>query len=120
MVLTEFFAQSDKERELELPVTPFMDRDKIIIANEQINFITKLCTPLYKGLIYVFPLMQACMDQMNSNLRSWNQRLSSFYGKDDDAKKKLSKKSIWERDQVKDSKHAKLSEVIGKQSSGSK
>lgn len=37
MVLTEFFAQSDKERELELPVTPFMDRGKIIIANEQVR-----------------------------------------------------------------------------------
>eukprot|EP01128_Nolandella_sp_AFSM9_P007509 TRINITY_DN4133_c0_g1_i1.p1 TRINITY_DN4133_c0_g1~~TRINITY_DN4133_c0_g1_i1.p1 ORF type:complete len:618 (+),score=142.26 TRINITY_DN4133_c0_g1_i1:26-1855(+) len=120
MVLTEFFAQSDKERELELSVTPFMDRGRIIIANEQINFITKLCTPLYKGLIYVFPLINVCMDQMNSNLESWKQRLSSFYGKDDDAKKKLTKKSIWERDQVKDSKHAKLSEVIGKQTSGSK
>lgn len=37
MVITEFFAQSDKERELELPVTPFMDRDKIIVANEQVR-----------------------------------------------------------------------------------
>ena len=32
--------QKSKENELSLPVTPFMDQNKIIIAKEQINFIT--------------------------------------------------------------------------------
>jgi hypothetical protein len=38
-VLQEFFSQAQKEKTLSLPVTPFMDQNKIIIAKEQINFI---------------------------------------------------------------------------------
>lgn len=30
-----------------LPITAFMDRNKIIIAREQMNFIERLCLPLY-------------------------------------------------------------------------
>jgi len=94
-----------------------MDREKIIVANEQINFITKLCTPLYNALQGVYPGMVVCLDQMKTNLKNWNQRLSAFYGKDEEKKKTLTNRSIWERDQVKDTK-AKLSDVISKQSSG--
>jgi len=143
-VVTEFFAQSDKERELALPVTPFMDRclsvplvlvlmlmlmlmlmlcggrDKVILANEQINFITKLCSPLYAALQGVCPGMVVCLDQMKSNLRQWQQRLDNFYNKDvpEADKARLNKNSLWERDQVKGDAKAKLSDVIGKQSSG--
>jgi len=49
----EFFKQSDKERELELPITPFMDKHKIIMSKEEVNFIEKLCMPLYGQLSQV-------------------------------------------------------------------
>lgn len=40
-VLMEFFAQAQKEGQLNLPVTPFMDQHKVIIAKEQMNFISR-------------------------------------------------------------------------------
>ena len=43
MVMQEFFAQSDKERELALPVTPFMDKHRVIIAKE-VTTIHAYCT----------------------------------------------------------------------------
>ena len=93
----------------------------MILANEQINFITKLCAPLYAALQGVCPGLVVCQDQMKANLKQWQQRLASFYNKDADVdadKARLNKNSLWERDQVKGDAKAKLSDVIGKQSSG--
>src|SRR4051812_4973059 len=43
----EFFAQADKEKELNLKVSAWMDYTKIVLAKEQMNFIGGLCLPLY-------------------------------------------------------------------------
>lgn len=100
LVVEEFLWQSRKERELEMPVTPFMDGHKIIIAKEQINFIEKLCMPLYELLAAIFPNIGACVKQMCDNRDAWQTRLRLFFS-DPDEIKKLSNKSIWEREQVK-------------------
>lgn len=71
----EFFKQTDKERELGLPVTPFMDPEKVVIASEQGNFINGLCMPLYKALVNLFPTTQPCVDQMQSNGATWAKNL---------------------------------------------
>lgn len=94
-VLQEFFSQAQKERTLSLPVTPFMDSTKIIIAKEQINFIKGLCMPLYEHLIFFFPALSGCVEQMNQNREAWEQRLNNFFNEDPDAKNKLSDISIW-------------------------
>eukprot|EP01126_Amoeba_proteus_P065354 TRINITY_DN927_c0_g1_i17.p1 TRINITY_DN927_c0_g1~~TRINITY_DN927_c0_g1_i17.p1 ORF type:complete len:482 (+),score=93.35 TRINITY_DN927_c0_g1_i17:497-1942(+) len=44
----EFFCQCDMEIKLNLNVSSWMDYKKIILAKEQINFISGLCMPLYK------------------------------------------------------------------------
>jgi len=49
----EFLKQGEKEKELELPRTPFMDKDKLILSKEEVNFIDKLCSPLYSQLMGV-------------------------------------------------------------------
>lgn len=118
MVLEEFFAQSDKERELELPVTPFMDKHKIIIAKEQINFIEKLCMPLYTQISAVFTPLEACVRQLEENRDAWNIRLRLFFSEDSEEFKRLSNRSIWEREQVK-AKTNNLSATLAERASGS-
>ena len=107
LVMEEFFAQSSLERQLNLPVTPFMDKEKIIITKEQINFIEKLCLPLYTQLAQVFPEIETCCHQLESNRNSWQDRLRLFFSSPEELKK-LSNKSIWEREQLK-TKGANLS-----------
>jgi len=107
LVMQEFVKQSDKERELDLPVTPFMDKHSIILSKEQINFIEKLCMPLYETLSVIFPWVQNCIKQMTTNRNEWNSRLENFYSNDISSIKKLSNRSIWEREQVKGKKWEK-------------
>ena len=100
LVMEEFFAQSSLERQLKLPVTPFMDKEKIIITKEQINFIEKLCLPLYTQLAGVFPEIERCCMNLEQNRATWQDRLRLFFSSPEELKK-LSNKSIWEREQVK-------------------
>eukprot|EP01102_Stenamoeba_stenopodia_P007293 TRINITY_DN203_c0_g3_i1.p1 TRINITY_DN203_c0_g3~~TRINITY_DN203_c0_g3_i1.p1 ORF type:complete len:419 (-),score=63.67 TRINITY_DN203_c0_g3_i1:58-1314(-) len=100
LVLQEFFAQAAKEKSMNLKVTPWMDASKIIVAKEQMNFISNLCLPLYTQAAIVFPAIQQCCQQLNSNKGYWNDRLNSYYS-DGETKKKLQEKSIWERNQAK-------------------
>jgi len=101
LVLQEFITQGKKERELQWDVTPFMDTNKIIISKEQINFIEKLCLPLYSQVAVIFPKMTGCCNQLTSNRDGWNKRLLLFFSEDTSQIKRLSSKSIWEREQVK-------------------
>ncbi|XP_049849760.1 high affinity cGMP-specific 3',5'-cyclic phosphodiesterase 9A-like [Schistocerca gregaria] len=111
LVIAEFIAQSDKERLLNLPVTPFMDRDKIIIAQEQVNFIEKLCLPLYTQLAFVLPELEECCETMNTHKKNWHKHLKAFFANDPNEVKKLSNKSIWERKQAK-AKGSSLSSTL--------
>ncbi|CAA9999636.1 unnamed protein product [Nesidiocoris tenuis] len=49
-LLQEFFAQSDAEKMEGLPVTPFMDRDKITKPSSQCSFIGFVLLPLFEAL----------------------------------------------------------------------
>uniref|UniRef100_A0A6B2L3H0 PDEase domain-containing protein n=1 Tax=Arcella intermedia TaxID=1963864 RepID=A0A6B2L3H0_9EUKA len=114
MVMDEFIKQSKTEAKMDLAVTTFMDPSKIIIAKEQINFITNLCMPLYQNLQSVVPNLSIAIKQMNTNLADWQHRLSSWYTAEQAAQ--AANKSIWERNQIQDKKQ-KLSEFLGKQAS---
>eukprot|EP01127_Copromyxa_protea_P018763 TRINITY_DN5979_c0_g1_i1.p1 TRINITY_DN5979_c0_g1~~TRINITY_DN5979_c0_g1_i1.p1 ORF type:complete len:224 (-),score=54.55 TRINITY_DN5979_c0_g1_i1:27-698(-) len=93
----EFFAQSAKEKEMSLPLTPWIDPEKVVIEKEQINFITGLCMPLYKTLHSVFPTISPCIDQLKKNLVDWEWRLQEMTTREEAAK--LSIRSVWEDDQ---------------------
>lgn len=123
-VLMEFFAQAQKERQLNLPVTPFMDQHKMIIAKEQMNFISRvyneptnasqililsdLCMPLYENIAGIFPTLIPCVDQLNTNRSQWEKRLTLFFSDNPEEEKKLSNKSVWD-----DTKQVKGSSKIG-------
>ncbi|TPX59077.1 hypothetical protein PhCBS80983_g02741 [Powellomyces hirtus] len=55
-VIREFVAQGDMEKKLNLPVSPFMDRDNINIPQSQLGFIDFICQPMIEILTKVTPL----------------------------------------------------------------
>ncbi|CAN0029670.1 unnamed protein product [Lampetra planeri] len=57
-LLQEFFSQSDVEKLEGLPVSPFMDRDKVSRSSSQVNFIRHVLLPLFVALATLFPALQ--------------------------------------------------------------
>lgn len=58
IVLQEFFKQSDAEKLEGLPVTPFMDREKITKPSSQCSFIGLVLLPLFEALGELFTELQ--------------------------------------------------------------
>ncbi|KAL7288515.1 hypothetical protein TKK_0017259, partial [Trichogramma kaykai] len=54
-LLQEFFQQSDAEKLSGLPVTPFMDREKVTKPSSQCGFIGLVLLPLFSTLCELFP-----------------------------------------------------------------
>ena len=48
LVLQEFFAQGDKERQLDLPVSPLCDRNTAMLPQVQSGFLSFLVTPVFE------------------------------------------------------------------------
>ncbi|XP_046396751.1 high affinity cGMP-specific 3',5'-cyclic phosphodiesterase 9A [Ischnura elegans] len=57
-LLQEFFSQSDAEKMEGLPVTPFMDRDKVTKPSSQCSFIGYVVLPLFEALGDLLPELQ--------------------------------------------------------------
>uniref|UniRef100_A0A8C8BVD0 Phosphodiesterase n=1 Tax=Oncorhynchus tshawytscha TaxID=74940 RepID=A0A8C8BVD0_ONCTS len=57
-LLQEFYNQSDKEKLEGLPVTPFMDRDKVTKPSSQTGFIGFVLLPLFIELANLFPCLE--------------------------------------------------------------
>lgn len=66
-LLQEFFQQSDAEKLLGLPVTPFMDRDKITKPSSQCSFIGFVLLPLFESIGQLLPQLE---------VREWRSSLS--------------------------------------------
>lgn len=68
MCVQEFFAQSNAEKEEGLPVTPFMDPQKITKPSSQCSFIGFVLLPLFEALGELFSelqvkyLFRACLE----------------------------------------------------------
>lgn len=58
MCFQEFFAQSNAEKEEGLPVTPFMDPQKITKPSSQCSFIGFVLLPLFEALGELFSELQ--------------------------------------------------------------
>lgn len=60
-LLQEFFKQSDAEKLEGLPVTPFMDRDKVTKPSSQVSFIGLVLLPLFEALGELLPELQVLL-----------------------------------------------------------
>lgn len=76
-LLQEFFKQSDAEKLEGLPVTPFMDRDKVTKPSSQCSFIGFVLLPLFESLGELFPELQVRSKTVIQYSFSLNQRSQS-------------------------------------------
>ena len=58
-LLQEFHEQSDAEKQLGLPVTPFMDPEKITKPSSQCSFIGFVLLPLFEAIGRLYPQLEA-------------------------------------------------------------
>lgn len=72
-LMEEYFAQSDLEKAQQLPVTPFMDRDKVQVNNSQIGFIDSFLLPTFKTLHKIVPEFQPMIDIIIENRKRWTE-----------------------------------------------
>jgi len=77
MVQEEFFGQGDLEKEKEIPISPFMDREKPALPKMQINFIDYLVAPLFGSLREVLPKLQPICERLEDNKKMWKSILES-------------------------------------------
>eukprot|EP00753_Platysulcus_tardus_P017967 PLAT6653.1.p1 GENE.PLAT6653.1~~PLAT6653.1.p1 ORF type:complete len:473 (+),score=173.28 PLAT6653.1:258-1676(+) len=66
LVMQEFFAQGDREKELRLQVSPFCDRVKSSVSKCQIGFLRFIVMPLFEQWGKYLPALQP---QFSSNLQ---------------------------------------------------
>ncbi|CAG2058475.1 unnamed protein product, partial [Timema podura] len=75
-LLQEFFKQSDAEKLEGLPVTPFMDRDKITKPSSQCSFIGFVLLPLFEALGDLFTELQGVIVQPVRDALDYYRRLN--------------------------------------------
>lgn len=56
----EFLAQGDAEKRLELPISPFMDRETMNQDQMSLNFIDFIVAPLHQIFLNTFPEIRQC------------------------------------------------------------
>jgi len=79
LVVDEFFTQGEREKDLGLPVSPFMDKDLTNIATLQMNFIEFMVFPLYSSLIMLFPTLSPACENLARNVGTWgNKRIQEL------------------------------------------
>ncbi|XP_059835596.1 high affinity cGMP-specific 3',5'-cyclic phosphodiesterase 9A-like [Hypanus sabinus] len=62
-LLQEYFMQGDREKSEGLPVSPFMDRDRVWKSHTQRAFITSTLMPMLESLTKLFPQLEEVMLQ---------------------------------------------------------
>ncbi|KAG7212148.1 hypothetical protein KM043_012490 [Ampulex compressa] len=75
-LLQEFFKQSDAEKLEGLPVTPFMDRDKVTKPSSQVSFIGLVLLPLFEALGELLPELQDLIVQPVRETLEYYRRLN--------------------------------------------
>lgn len=70
-LLQEFFEQSDREKMEGLPVTPFMDRDKITKPSSQCSFIGFVLLPLFEAIGRLYPELDVIKTNQKSFIFSY-------------------------------------------------
>ncbi|EZA62498.1 High affinity cGMP-specific 3',5'-cyclic phosphodiesterase 9A [Ooceraea biroi] len=75
-LLQEFFKQSDAEKLEGLPVTPFMDRDKVTKPSSQVSFIGLVLLPLFEALGELLPELQDLIVQPVKEALEYYRRLN--------------------------------------------
>merc|ERR1712232_919290 len=68
----EFFAQGDREKQLGLPVSFLMDREKPGASKSQVGFFNFVVLPLFRGLARVAPDASNVLFGVTENYQRWS------------------------------------------------
>ena len=74
-LIEEFHRQGDRERELGLPISLMMDRNKPNVERSQVGFIDVICEPLWATMAEITPQLQPCLEHLTANRDYWLKRL---------------------------------------------
>ncbi|XP_075265908.1 3',5'-cyclic-AMP phosphodiesterase 4C-like [Convolutriloba macropyga] len=67
----EFFCQGDREKSLNLPVSPLMDRTKPGITTAQLGFFEVVAMPLFESLATAYSNCRPLIQALQSNYDMW-------------------------------------------------
>lgn len=71
-VLEEWRAQGDAEKKLNIPVSPFMDRDNPnVLLSSQTGFIDFIIVPMYEAIHTGIMSIPEPMDELEKNRAHW-------------------------------------------------
>ena len=74
-VMEEFFQQGEKEADLGLPVSPFMDRVKTDIGKCQAGFISILIKPFFEEWVsFLGADCKHIVENIEANIRTWQEK----------------------------------------------
>eukprot|EP01102_Stenamoeba_stenopodia_P011784 TRINITY_DN3640_c0_g1_i2.p1 TRINITY_DN3640_c0_g1~~TRINITY_DN3640_c0_g1_i2.p1 ORF type:complete len:378 (+),score=56.78 TRINITY_DN3640_c0_g1_i2:87-1220(+) len=73
-VAEEFFRQGDKERELQMPISAFMDRNTSSPAKSQLGFIDFIVTPTWEAWISHLDKLASCREYIAKNRSFWEKQ----------------------------------------------
>jgi hypothetical protein len=74
LVCDEFFHQGDVEKERNMSVSIYCDRETTDIPRSQAGFLKNICLPLYEAwssYLKSEAIHKNCCDQLKANLKSW-------------------------------------------------
>jgi hypothetical protein len=66
------------ERELGIPSIPINERGKVTLADFQLSFMNNVALDLYKSVGELFPDLEMCVDNIQDNIKQWQQRTVSL------------------------------------------
>jgi len=80
-VMEEFFQQGEKEAQLGLPVSPFMDRTKTDIGKCQAGFISILIKPFFEEwTLFLGESNRVLLDNVLGNIKTWSEQGEAALG----------------------------------------
>lgn len=71
MLMNEFWAQGDSEREKGMPISFLCDRNTADVPKNQIVFIKSIIIPNFEVLIEIFPELKHFKENIDNNVQSW-------------------------------------------------
>eukprot|EP00759_Apiculatamorpha_spiralis_P014400 PhF_6_TR21053/c0_g1_i1/m.30309/K13755/PDE1; calcium/calmodulin-dependent 3',5'-cyclic nucleotide phosphodiesterase len=71
-IADEFYMQGDRERQLGMPCSPFMDRLQPAMAKGQIAFMNYIVVPLFESVSELLPDMHFSVDYAENNKNYWS------------------------------------------------
>lgn len=95
LVMSEFFKQGDKEKDLNLPVSPLCDRQKTDVDASEVGFIKFVVKPWFESFKMVIP--DRCADTLkylNMNYKTFKDRALKTQEMKNTSRQSLTRKSV--------------------------